>query len=242
MGRLDWLTVDPFAHRGLHNADIPENSLAAFKAAVASGYGMELDVRLSADGVAVVFHDATLQRLCDRADNVSDLNADELTRCSLAGGDHTIPTLASVLDLVDGQTPLLVEVKSRGDIGPLEDAVRRELAAYGGDFAVISFEPNSIAWFCRHVPEFPRGWTACKRDRARAFVPTLDRFRQSRFIDAYGAVPDFYVYNHRDLPYWPVEQIRAEEKCVLVYTVENEAEAARAAGFADNIIFEGFRP
>ena len=91
----------PLTHRGYHDRrhGIIENSLAAFGAAIAAGYGIELDVLLSRDGVVMVFHDDTLDRVTDRHGPVAALTAAELGRIVLTGSNDTIPTLAAVLEL-----------------------------------------------------------------------------------------------------------------------------------------------
>ncbi|MGB7404326.1 MAG: glycerophosphodiester phosphodiesterase family protein, partial [Pacificimonas sp.] len=74
--RLAELSARPFAHRGLHAPDgAIENSLAAFDAAIDAGLGIELDVQLSREAMAVVFHDATLERLTDEEGAVFDRSA-----------------------------------------------------------------------------------------------------------------------------------------------------------------------
>src|SRR5271170_1927831 len=91
----------PLAHRGLWNPDgAPENSLAAFQAACSHGYGIELDVQLSADGEAMVFHDGKLTRMTGADGRIGDHTAADLGRLKLAGTDETIPTLAETLTLV----------------------------------------------------------------------------------------------------------------------------------------------
>ena len=104
-----------YAHRGLHTKDqsIPENSLRAFGLAVENGYGMELDVQLSKDGQVVVFHDDTLNRICGVDKRVDEMTYEELKKLSLAGSinDH-IPLFSEVLAMVNGDTPLIVELKT----------------------------------------------------------------------------------------------------------------------------------
>ena len=104
--------IQPYAHRGLHNQDAPENTLAAFIAAVDAGYGMELDVQLTADGKLVVFHDNTLERLCGVAQDIRDTEWEALKEYRILGSDQGIPLFTDVLKTVDGRTPLLIEVKS----------------------------------------------------------------------------------------------------------------------------------
>jgi glycerophosphoryl diester phosphodiesterase len=110
--RIAALVATPFAHRGLHGGDIPENSRAAFAAAIDEGHGIELDVVASRDGEAIVFHDYELDRLADQTGPVAERSAAELRQIRLAGGDETIPTLADALQLIAGRGPLLIEVKA----------------------------------------------------------------------------------------------------------------------------------
>jgi glycerophosphoryl diester phosphodiesterase len=240
---LSWLTAGPFAHRGLHDGKLPENSLAAVEAAVAAGYGVELDVQLSADGRAMVFHDSSLQRMCGRADLVHKMSAADLARTHLLGTAETVPTLADALDLIGGRVPLLVEIKKEwGDCADIDRATAECLGDYPGQAAVQSFEPQVCIWFKQHRPDTPRGWISCRKDKNWLGMPALEKFRRSLFIDQIGAEPDFFVYDHRDLPFWPVEGVRETGKPVLVYTVKSETDAARAQPYVDNIIFEGFQP
>ena len=103
----------PLAHRGYHNAALrhPENAVSAFQAAIDAGYGIELDVQLCRDGQAVVFHDDTLDRMTARSGAVREYTAAELGLIRLRDSDDFIPTLAQVLQLVDGKVPLLIEIK-----------------------------------------------------------------------------------------------------------------------------------
>ena len=140
----------PMAHRGLHDVthQRPENSRAAICAALAAGYGLEIDVQLSADNAAMVFHDYALDRLTAHKGAVRQRNAADLAAILLIGGDEGIPDLAEVLALVDGRAPILIELKDQDggmgpDIGALESATAAALTGYRGDVAVMSFNPHS---------------------------------------------------------------------------------------------------
>jgi len=109
---LDVLTARPFGHRGLHRAGVPENSLAAARAAIAQGFGIECDVRLSSDGVVHVFHDTRLERLTDGQGRFAALDGDAIGTLRLIDGDEPIPRLATLLALTGEHTPLLIEIKS----------------------------------------------------------------------------------------------------------------------------------
>lgn len=159
--------VAGFAHRGLHGPGVPENSMAAFGAAIAAGAGIECDLRLSRDGSAMIFHDPDLQRLCGTTVETESLNAAALTTFRLGGTGQAIPTLSRLLNLVAGQVPLLLEVKTRrrrrvpgvppAPVDALCRAVAADLAGYGGAVGVMSFDPRVPAWFARHQPHWARG-------------------------------------------------------------------------------------
>ena len=194
-GRVDWIEGCTFAHRGLHGSGIAENSLEAFQAAVAHGYGIELDVQQSLDGQAMVFHDWVLDRMTGERGPFGQRTASELGGISLNGGG-TIPTLAKVLGAVAGKVPLLVEVKTRRetDVPALCLAVRKVLEGYIGPLAVIGFDPRVLNWFARHAPQFPRGLSYTD-DGDRSLAARI-----KRRLSLWHARPDFLTYNIRDLP------------------------------------------
>ncbi|MEL6794424.1 MAG: glycerophosphodiester phosphodiesterase family protein, partial [Pseudomonadota bacterium] len=158
----------PIAHRGLHDraAGVIENSRAAVAAAVEAGYGIEIDLQLSADGEAMVFHDDELTRLTAERGPVRDRTAIELRRIDLDGGDEGIPTLAEILDIVRGAVPLLIEAKDQSLTltevdGRLERRAARLLAAYDGPIGLMSFNPHSVVHFRDAAPDTPRGRVTC---------------------------------------------------------------------------------
>ncbi len=243
--RPAWLTELPIAHRGLHDsaAGVPENSRAAIAAAIEAGYGAEIDLQLSADGVAVVVHDFTLDRLTEATGPVCHRRAAALGRLCLAGSAETIPTLADILRQVDGRIPLLIELKRQPDgAGPLEQASWSVLADYRGPFAVQSFDPYSMAWFVRHAPDVARGQIATGHRASLRSLPAWRKFLFRRLLLNRFSQPDFISYDVRCLPYWAAERARARGKPVLAWTVRTEAERRIAAQHADNVIFEDYRP
>ncbi len=153
---MDLLSCD-YAHRGLWNESVPENSLAAFELAVKAGYGIELDIQLSKDGRIVVFHDATLHRMCGVNKRVSELTLAELKTLSLARTEHRIPTLIEVLQLVDGKVPLLIELKGEDIDTTLCGRAAKILDNYRGAFCVESFNPVILSWFKNYRPRYARG-------------------------------------------------------------------------------------
>ena len=146
-----------YAHRGLHGGGVPENSLTAFRLAVETGYGIELDVHSAKDGVAVVFHDGTLNRMVGKDAALSEFTAEELSKMNLSETDEKIPTFKEVLELVGGKVPLLVELKQDAKEVGVAKAAAEALRQYTGDFIVESFNPFTLAEFGREMPEVRRG-------------------------------------------------------------------------------------
>ncbi|PZX18872.1 glycerophosphoryl diester phosphodiesterase [Palleronia aestuarii] len=238
----------PIAHRGLHDAaaGIPENSARAFEAAIASGYGIELDVRISRDGQAMVFHDATLDRLTAESGEVAERDAETLGRIAIGPRDR-IETLDRTLARVAGRVPLLVELKDpTGHLGEtdgrLEDAVARALSDYDGPAAVMSFNPNMISMMARRAPDVIRGLTTCAFDTDDwpGTEAARDRLRRIEAYDAVGAV--FVSHDHRSLDMPRVSELARAGADVLCWTVRDTAEESEARRVADNITFEGYRP
>ncbi|MSU91952.1 phosphodiesterase [Rhodobacteraceae bacterium 2CG4] len=250
----DFLSV-PVAHRGLHDAEAGriENSCAAVAAAVAEGFGIEIDLQPSADGAAMVFHDYTLDRLTDRTGPIRTRTAAELGGIGLTGNTDPegagIPTLAQVLDLVAGRVPLLIEVKDQsGDlgpqgIGPLEDATAEALRDYRGPLAVMSFNPDSVAALAQALPDVPRGLTCDAFDEDDwAAVPAARRRRLAGIGDFDRTGACFVSCGWQALDRAPVRALKARGVPVLCWTIRDSGQEQTARRIADNITFEGYTP
>lgn len=234
----------PVAHRGLHDigAGVPENSRAAFRAAMEAGYAIECDVRLTADGVPVVFHDADLKRLTGTEGRAVAVPAAALTKLALLGTTETPPLFADFLDLVGGKVPLLIEIKNYGNErpAPLCEAVWAKLASYAGEYAVQSFSPEVVAWFRDRAPHVPRGQIATDPAELKA-LDEAGRAALAAALQAGHGVPDFIAYDVKLLPAPLTERAKAAGLPVLTWTVRTAEQRAHAGSHADNIIFEGFR-
>ncbi|MDB5691296.1 MAG: glycerophosphodiester phosphodiesterase [Alphaproteobacteria bacterium] len=231
---LERLGARPFAHRGLHGPGRPENSRAAFEAAIAAGSGIELDVQASRDGEAFVFHDYELDRLTGARGKLADLSADKLAGLRLSGTSETVPPLAEVLSLIAGRVPLLIEVKSpHRRVLPLCRAVARALQDYRGAVGVMSFNPRVGAWFVRHAPERLRGLVVTESGKKGM------RGRFERYFGFAHVRPDFLAYDIRDLPSAFAAAKRAAGVPVFTWTVRSYADRSGAAVYADQIIYEG---
>lgn len=225
------LAARPYAHRGLHGRGVAENGLPAFAAAIAQGLGIECDVRLSLDGVAMVFHDATLERMTDVAGAVAGLRADALGQITLPDGSM-IPRLSQLLAMLDGM-PLLIEMKIDGrHVAPLCKAVLHDLKAHpGAPAAVMSFHPLAVRWFARHASHIPRGLVVTQQKEGW-------RGPLKRALALWLSRPDFLACDIRDLPSRFTARARRRGLPVLTWTVRSDADHARAALHADQIIFE----
>ncbi len=238
----------PLAHRALHDVTDgrPENSRAAIQAATRAGYGIEIDLQLSRDDQAMVFHDYGLDRLADASGPIRQKSAQELASIGLKGGDEAIPTLPEVLELVGGRVPLLIELKDQDgqmgtNIGTLEAATVAALNAYAGPVAVMSFNPNSVAKLADLCPEIPRGiTTSCYAYEDWAPLP-------KRICDHLRDIPDFArvgasFISHEvdDLTRPRVAELKSQGADILCWTVTSPQIEAEARKVAANITFEQY--
>ncbi|MFM9977439.1 MAG: glycerophosphodiester phosphodiesterase family protein [Sphingomonadaceae bacterium] len=234
--RVAFLKSQPFAHRGLHGRGVIENSRAAFRAAVAIGHGIELDVQGARDGEAVVFHDATLERLTGATGRVAALPVGDLERIALAGVEETLVQLPVVLGEIGGRVPVLIEIKGSGEhVAPLCLSVRRALEGYRGPAAVMAFNPHVPAWFKTHAPRIVRGLVVSEEGR-RGLRGDVVRWLAMR-----RAGPDFLAYDVRDLPSRFAAAARGRGIPVLTWTVRDAAAERTASVCADEAIYERAR-
>lgn len=235
MTALDWMKRTPIAHRGLHDKANGrfENTLSAARAAADAGYSIEVDLHPSRDGVPMVFHDDTLDRLTARKGAMRALDASELGTISIGGTADTIPTLAQLLDLVAGRVGLVLELKGiEGKDDGFVAAVLKVLQSYRGPVAIMSFDHWLIADARRLGAQVPVGLTAEGGEEARAI--------HERAVQAWS--PDFLSYGITDLPVPFVTAFRATGRPVITWTIRTPADAEKSARHADQITFEGFLP
>jgi len=248
MPGLDWLTARPLAHRGLHEAaaGVIENTASAFAAAIAGGYGIECDLQISADGEAMVHHDAALGRLTEGSGRLADMSAAKLRQVRFKQTSDRILTLAELCALVDGRTALALELKSRFDGDRrLTQRVAAVLADYKGPAAAMSFDPAVVEALRRIAPGLVRGIVA-ERHYAHGEwtrLPRSEKWRMAHFLHLPRTRPHFIAYAARDLPATAPLLARAVLRLpLLTWTVRSRDEQRQALRFADQIIFEGFRP
>jgi len=247
-GTLDWLVARPIAHRGLHDAahGVIENTTGAVRAAIAANYGIEVDVQVSADGEAMVHHDDALGRLSEGEGRLDGMTAAALKRVPFRGNHERMMTLGELCDLVAGRVPLVVELKSRFDRDiKLPVRVAEILGAYRGPAAPMSFDPGQLALLRLKSPHLPRGIIAAKY-RPHPYwdmMPAWMRYGMGYLLTGWMARPQFVAYAVANLPALaPLFARHALGMPLLTWAVRTQDERATAARWADQMIFEGFRP
>ncbi len=231
-----------FAHRGLWGGDIAENTMQAFLAAERAGYGIELDVRLTRDKKLVVFHDATLLRMCGDERRVDEVDYAELCKLSVGGGEGRISLLSDVLTAIQ-DAPLCIEIKADGLSTEVVAATAELLDGYRGRFCLESFNPFTLSWLRKNRPEWLRGQLF--------FDLSYDRSGQNKLFMFFGrlmcfnaiARPDFIAYKYQH-DYVPALRIvrRLYKTPMVAWTVEDSTEARRVQSRGDGIIFQHFLP
>lgn len=232
-----------YAHRGLHDhKDAPENSLEAFRRAVSAGYGIELDVQLSRDGIPVVFHDETLKRVCGADGKIKDYTYEELQMFRLCGTQEQIPKLAEVLKLVSGRVPLIIEIKYHWKIADTCAAADRLLREYEGLYCIESFHPMVLIWYKKHRPQILRGQLSTHFFAANKNSEWY-YFLLQHLLTNIVTKPDFIAYDRRYKDNISRILCRKLYKALSVaWTTRSQIEMNADKGDFDLMIFENFLP
>ena len=232
-----------YAHRGLWNAERPENSLAAFAAARDAGYGIELDVHLTADGYLVVHHDDNLQRMCGRDVTIGSSTREEVCACHLKGTDERVPTFDEVLSVVGGRIPMIVELKTENNVDALCRAVYERMQRYDGAWCMESFDPRAVRWFRRNADHIIRGQLANggslrKAKPGRRMTLFLLKSQLGNLLGR----PDFIAYEADTDNNLPMKLIRLMKPLLVCWTIRSQVMMDRQRSRYDIQIFEGFIP
>ena len=233
-----------FAHRGLHDnaGEAPENSMAAFSKAVEAGYGMELDVHVTKDGIPVIFHDFKLERICGAKGVIEDYTYEELQQFTLCSSEEKIPRLEELLSMVQGRVPLIIEIKSeKADVSECA-IIDRMLRGYEGEYCIESFNPMVLLWFRINHNNVVRGQLA-SNFRIDGENRSVLYFFLTHLMLNFVTKPDFIAYNHR-FREEPGRRIckRLYKKPAAAWTVKNSLELNEIKDEFDVFIFEGFEP
>ncbi len=244
----DWLTARPIAHRGLHDRarGIIENMPAAAQAAISGNFGIECDIQLTADGEAMVHHDDALGRLTEGSGALRGMTSDQLRAVKFKDTSERMMSLGDLCALVAGRVPLVIEVKSHFD-GDRELVARMSelLASYSGPVVGMSFDPDQVLALREKMPALPRGIIA-ERTYDEADWPEATPAQRRDMLHlrhAFRTRPHFVAYWVDQLPApapWIARSIFGLP--LLTWTVRTPEQRERAARYADQMIFEGFRP
>lgn len=237
-----WLTAGPVAHRGNWTAgpERPENSLAAFASAADGSLAIELDVQLTSDGVVVVLHDDDLGRMTGQPGLVADSSLAQVKARPLLGGREQVPTLSEVLALIDGRVPVFIEIKDPPKVGPLEDAVARELADYRGQVAVMSFNPFSLQRMASVTPQVTRGQLS--GDFEGEDLAWYEVLLLRNLLMNWASKPDFVALELDVVPSVTTTVQDWWGRPLLCWTVEDSEDAELAARHCDAAIVDPGSP
>ena len=242
----DWLTKRPVAHRGLHDAarGIIENMPAAANAAVSGNFAIECDIQLTADGEAMVHHDDALGRLTEGSGLLVTKTAAELKAVRFKGTTEHMMTLGDLCALVAGRVPLVVEVKSHFDGDRrLVARMAEVLSSYSGPVVGMSFDPDQVLALRETMPNLPRGITAQRTYDDSSWTKLTPAQRDGMLYLRHGfrTEPHFVAFWVNQLPAPAPWIARNVFGCpLLAWTVRTAEQRARAARYADQMIFEGF--
>ncbi len=234
-----WIVNTPIAHRGLHDKHTPENSLPAFKKAIEKGYAIEIDLQMTKDGVIVVFHDDFLDRMTTAKGDIKDKTFDEIKNLVLKNSDEKIPTFSEFLSLIDGKTPVLIEIKDHPNIGIAEEKIAKQLAGYKGEFAIQSFNPFIVKWFKKNTG-FCAGILSCFFCDVK-----LAWYKKLMLKNLYllkNVKADFVSYEaSAGYTFNKLKRLK-NKKPILFWTVKSFDDMQRYKQVCDNVIFENFLP
>ena len=227
-----------YAHRGLfdNETQAPENSLNAIREAVKAGYGIEFDVQLSKDDIPVVFHDASLKRVCGIDGKVWEYTLDELQKMKLANSNETIPTLAQVLKEVDGKVPLIIEYKMDRVDTKVCELGNKLLEAYQGPYCIESFHPFAVKWYRKHRPDILRGQLS--ENFIRNGKKGVTMFLMTYLLTNFLTRPDFIAYSHKDADNISRRICKGLGALSVAWTIRNQAEYEKAKRHFDLFIFD----
>lgn len=242
MKDLTWLKENLIAHRGLHTYDqtVPENSLESFKLAIEQGYSIEFDINLLKDGEVVVFHDHNLSRLFKIDKTLDELTYQELKDFPLKNNE-LIPTLKETLNLIDGQVPILIELKPHGNVKQLCINFMEIMNNYKGEYAVFSFHPKVVYFLKRHHRHVIRGQISeyFKTDQS---MPKLFKFLMKRLAFNLFTKPDFVSYGIYDMPNKYLDKLKKKGITIISYAARSQNDFDFVKSYYHNVVFEYFKP
>lgn len=234
-----------YAHRGLHQSKkkTPENSMAAFKLAVKHNYGIELDVQLTKDKVPVIIHDYSVKRVCGIDKKVNEFTLEELQQLNLYTSEEHIPTFESVLNMINGQVPVIIEYKVENHDTAVCDIVAPMLDNYKGVYCIESFNPLVLLWYKKHRPKVMRGQLSSNLLKDKEEGDKRLYFILSNLLLNFATKPDFIAYNHihTDVLSFLICK-RLYRIPTFAWTIQSQEALEESKPFFDYMIFDKFIP
>lgn len=233
--------VGHFAHRGLHDEVSPENTKGAFEKALEADFGFECDVQLTGDGALVIHHDFDGTRSFGLEKRLDVMTLAEIKQQHVFGSQESIMTLSELLDLIQGQVPIILEIKADKDTAVVSRLVAEVLDAYDGPLVIESFHPMVLYWFRKNRPEYIRGqlaWNSFRREKATPINLLL-----SHYLLNFLSRPHFVAHSVEDRRSLGLQvQQKLYRTHSVVYTVKSQAQEDELGDQFDLIIFENYRP
>lgn len=238
-----WLQKVKIAHRGYHTPDqsILENTKEAFIASIKHGYAIELDTNILKDGTVVIFHDPNLKRMANINQKLRKMTIEEIKEVKLFDNQSTIMTFQEMLDLVDGKTELVIELKPFGGYKRHCEAVYNQLKDYKGKYVIQSFDPRVLYWFKKNAPEVLRGQIT-ETFLEEPIIPGFLKYFMSSMKLNFLTKPHFINYKIQDLPNKFIEKSRRKGRIILGYVARNQVDFDFMVNHYDNCVFEYFNP
>lgn len=240
---ISWIAGGtPIAHRGLDNGDVPENSMMAFKEAIDKKYAIELDIQKTKDNVLVVFHDENLERITGDKRDIAEVDYDELKKLRIEETDEVIPTLDEVIKLVDGQVPLLIEIKNGENAKELAIKTYEIMKDYEGDYAMQSFNPFILEWYAQNAPEVIRCQLASnfEGDKGRG-LKSYEKIILKNLLLNFKSKPHVLAYDLESEENLSTKLFKKNYP-MISWTIRNDEDMKRALERSDNIIFDNILP
>lgn len=241
--KLQGLKGWKYAHRGLHDENLPENSMGAFRAALENGYGIELDIHLMKDGKLAVIHDCSLKRTAGADVKITDLTEEDLPNYRLGGTDETIPLFSQVLELFAGKAPLIIELKSDNNAAELVAAAVKIMEGYDGPYCMESFDPRCVYELRKQAPQIIRGQLTMNYFDEKDNLPKAVKWILTQHAENILTMPDFVACRFRDRnvlgsklarKFWGLQGV--------TWTLRSQEDFDTAVAEGWLPIFEGFKP
>ena len=243
MKDLTWIRENLIAHRGLHSKDgtIPENSYLAYRKALEKGYSIELDVNVLKDGTVMAFHDLSFKRLCNDPRVLAEATYEDIKDLTLLSTDQKVIRFEEALKLVNGDVPLLIELKPFGNVNLLCASLMKSLENYQGRYAVFSFQPQVVRWFKKHHPEVIRGQISEYFSDNKNMNFIMKYLLKIMFFNRFNK-PDFISYGIHDLPNKYLDKFMKKGITIISYAARTQSEFDLVKSHYHNTVFEFFEP